>query len=32
MGAYQLLKESAFQLFWYDGESKNQIIFAFGWA
>jgi len=31
MGAYQLLKESAFQLFWY-GESKNQIIFAFGWA
>jgi len=29
--AYELLKESGFQLFWC-AESKYQIIFAFGWV
>jgi len=29
--AYELLKESAFQLFWC-GESSYQITFAFGWV
>jgi len=30
MGAYESMKESAFQLFWC-GESNYQIILAFGW-
>jgi len=29
--AYELLKESAFQLFWHDW-SNDQIIFSFGWV